>query len=213
MPFSDRYREAGLKRNPFVARASVDEPSPSFVDRGIPAPPPPGSRTLVQVVGDSGVGKSAHLNYWRTLTPGPFHYIERLPYRARWQRPPTGAIVYGDEIDRMPRVLRRQWFRSLASANATLVIGTHTDLRLSGEATGFNVLTHQLMAFDEGALHTFLNAQLAGAAITPGHFRFSGEEVSAIFSRSDGNAGHAEVLAHRALAEAVRTLGSQKRPT
>ena len=101
----------------------------------------------------------------------------------------------------------------MASANATLVIGTHTDLRLSGEATGFNVLTHQLMAFDEGALHTFLNAQLAGAAITPGHFRFSGEEVSAIFSRSDGNAGHAEVLAHRALAEAVRTLGSQKRPT
>ena len=203
MPFHDRYLDVGLRQNPFIARACVEEPPRAFIDRGIPNPPPPGSGTLVQVIGDSGLGKSAHLTHWRTLTPGPYHYIVRRPYRSRWRRPPIGPLVYGDEIDRMPSPLRRRWLHRLAGESATAVIGTHIDLRTEAERAGFTVMSHQLTVLDEPTLAVFLDQRLAASAIDDRHVRFSPAEVAEIFDASAGNPQRAEVAAHRVLANRV----------
>ena len=203
MPFDDRYQEFGLSRNPFIARSSVDEKPRTFVDQGLGSPPPPGSHTLVQVIGDSGVGKSAHLNVWRSLTPGPYHYIVRTPYHSRWRLPPVAPIVYGDEIDRMPKLLRHRWFRSLSRIGATVVIGTHVNLRKLGEGAGFDVITHRLEPFDEETLATFLQRRIAEATVGESPIELSPAEISQIFKTSKGNPGRAEVAAHQLIAARV----------
>lgn len=204
--FIDRYRQVGLERNPFAASMEVDAPIRSFVDRGLADPPPPHSGILVQVIGESGWGKSTQVLHWREATPGPYHYIPRAPYRLRWGTAPMpeAGVVYGDEIDRMPVTLRRRWFTRLAKQSATAVIGTHADLTRVGRAAGFHdVVTHWLSPLGEDELGQLLRKRLAEAATTPDHIRFSCEDIETILSGSDGIPGEADVIAHRLLAERV----------
>ena len=221
MPFSDRYRSAGLSHNPFAAPQAGDRPVTAFVDRGLPAPPPPGSATLVQVIGESGLGKSSQLAHWRNWSPGPYHYIARRPYRERWTAPPKpvdGVTIYGDEIDRMPRPLRRRWFRELAQAAATLVIGTHVDLRAIGEASGFSVITHELQPVDRETLRAIIDrrldaAKLASPAATELDLRFSDADVERVLAASNGVPGEADVWCHQILADIVSDEVSVKTRT
>lgn len=206
MAFVDRYRLVGLERNPFAAKMEVDVALSSFIDRGLAEPPVPGSCTLVQVIGESGWGKSTQVLHWREITPGPYHYIVRSPYRQRWLKPPmpVGGVVYGDEIDRMPMLLRRRWFRSLALKNATTIIGTHQDLSRVAQAAGFEeIITHHLSALNRRELGQLLQNRLADSAVAPDHFCFSGEDIEIILTESEGIPGEADVAAHRLLAQRV----------
>ena len=186
-----------------------DDPrSRVFVDRNLPVPPPPGLMTLVQVIGDRGLGKSTQLEHWRSSAPGPYHYIVRNPYRSRWQKPPVANLVYGDEIDRMPSPRRLRWFQGLAFARATVVIGTHTDLGRQARLVGFDVLTHHLVGFDQPALHGFLERRLAEVAIGRDHIRFTRQQSAEIHERTGGRPRAVEVEAHRVLADMVMTSTS-----
>jgi len=217
MPFTDRYRAAGITHNPFAAPRFGEPPASAFVDRAIPAPPPPGSKTLVQVIGASGLGKSSQLAHWRGETPGPYHYIPRRPYSKRWARPPmarSGEPVYGDEIDRMPAPLRRWWFRQLAASNATLVIGTHEDLQALGETSGFSVLTYWLQPADHNTMRAIIDRRLESAMLSSLRhgdidLRFSDEDVERVLAASSGVLREADVCCHQILAEMV----SNQRPT
>jgi hypothetical protein len=202
----DRYRALGLRHNPFAAPERGAPPLTAFVDRGLPHPPAPGSTTLVQVIGDSGLGKSTQLQHWRQHTPGPYHWIPRTPYAARWARPPQAddaeGIIYGDEIDRMPAPLRRRWFRQLARAGTTLVIGTHADLSSLGKRAGFSVVTHQLQPAGPELLAEMANRRLIDAACGPiPAVQFSTVEVADVAARCNGNPGAADELFHQLLAQ------------
>lgn len=207
MAFTNRYRDAGLTHNPFAAWQVGDPPLAGFVDRGIPSPPPPGSRTLVQVIGESGIGKSTQLGRWRGLTPGPLHYIPRSPYRDRFKTPPLADpdrnIVYGDEIDRMPAMLRWRWFRQLASDETTLVIGTHDDLTTLGERSGFAVVTHRLSPVTRPLLAEMIEQRMQQSSCGPIDVRFSDDDFDRILETSGGNPREADVLCHQILADYV----------
>lgn len=210
--FGDRYRTVGLERNPFTAPQLGSPSCTAFVSRGLPDPPPPWSRTLVQAIGDSGFGKSSHLEHWRAAAPGPSHYIPRRLYRNRWQRPPSAAqsngVIYGDEIDRMPMVLRRTWFNRLATHEVTLVIGTHIDLAELGHRTGFDVITHRLAPFDRATLERVIDLRLRTVALDsdgsgPLGQLFSAADIDRVYDESAGNPEEADVICHRLLAHRV----------
>jgi len=201
MSFVDRYRRAGLDGNPFAAPQRPDERPPHFVDRGFGDAPSPGRNTFVQVIGDSGFGKSTQLAHWRAAEPGPYHYIPRAPYRDRWAAPPVDSLVYGDEIDRMPMLLRAKWFRALATSGATLVAGTHEDLAAAAHRAGFSVVTHRLAPLTAPQVRDLLDGTL-NASGTP-TVRFSDADVDRITERSGGIPREACVIAHALLAERV----------
>lgn len=199
--FGDRYQELGLRRNPFAAW-QPGEPIPDcFVDRGLEDPPPPGSTTLVQVIGESGFGKSTHIHYWRRKNDGPYHYIPRRPLTDRRTNPPIGDLVYGDEIDRMPKLIRRRWFRELAAIGATLVIGTHTDLARVGRRAGFTVITHRLEPIGPADLAKIIEARLYDESLRADSFRFSPDDLDEIMLRSNGIPGEADIICHELLAK------------
>lgn len=202
----DRYRAAGLTGNPFSVEMHDSDvgilPNAWFVDRGVPKPPPPGSKTLVQIIGDQGVGKSTHLHYWRHHQDGPYHYIPRSPYHLRWHRAPVADLVYGDEIDRMPRLLRRQWFGRLAERDATVVIGTHADLGRLGSQFGFVVRTHRLGLVDHDQMEAVLRLRIKAATVPDAstRFRFTDDDVAEILARSNGNLRAADTASHQLVA-------------
>ncbi|MDH4279008.1 MAG: hypothetical protein OEW83_13110 [Acidimicrobiia bacterium] len=208
----DRYHQVGLRNNPFSADVSDDphEPvtGPWFVDRGLAPPPPAGSRVLVQVIGDQGMGKSTHLAEWRRLRPGPLHYIPRRPYRDRWRPPPVGALVYGDEIDRMPVPLRRRWLQQLGLVGATVFVGTHRNLTGVARRAGLEVRTHRLGPVSPSELAVVLDRRLQAAAIAGRAVGvvFTASDVAAIHAESGGNLRAADSIAHRLLAERVRQV-------
>jgi hypothetical protein len=119
--------------------------------------------------------------------------------------------VYGDEIDRMPRPLRRRWFRQLAEQGATLVIGTHTDLADLARWAGFGrggatISTYQLGSVRRATLDAILDARIAAAAITrtaPTDL-LSDADRRRIFDGAGGSIRTAETIGHELIAERVR---------
>jgi hypothetical protein len=115
-----------------------------------------------------------------------------------------GAIVYGDEIDRMPLLQRGRWFRQLATSHATLVIGTHLDLRRFGQLCGFDVITHRLAPLHRHTLVEVVNRRLQSMATGEQSIpRFTAAEFDIIMTESRGVPGEANVVCHRLLAERV----------
>lgn len=215
--FIDRYQAVGLQRNPFVAAqlpAAGDFDSKNlFVDRGIPGPPPPYSKSLVQVIGDSGLGKSSQIQRWRADQPGPLHYIPRSSYRSRWASPPTPAnsagTIYGDEIDRMPATVRARWFAALARTKTTLIIATHQDLTRIAKTCGFEVITHQLTPVDSAELRSIVDQRFRTYATSDDGPQINLDDATLehVLLKSGGNPGAAEVVLHQLVAHLVHTAG------
>lgn len=201
MTFVDRYRAAGLNGNPFAAPQAPGDGPPHFVDRGFGDAPEPGNGTLIQIIGDSGFGKSTQLAHWRAAAPGPYHYIPRAPYRSRWAVPPVGALVYGDEIDRMPVLRRTGWFHTLATTGATIVVGTHKDLSTPARRAGLDVITHRLAPLTAPQVRNLVDGTLAASG-TPEVY-FSDADIDRIAGESGGVPRDACVSAHALLAERV----------
>lgn len=208
----DRYRQVGLRSNPFAATGADGrhEPrtGPWFLDRGLAPPPSPGAGSLLQVIGDRGMGKSTHLAEWRRRQPGPLHYIPRRPYRDRWKRPPVETLVYGDEIDRMPIPLRAAWFRRLATVGATVVVGTHRDLSGIARRAGLEVHTHLLRPATRAELAAVLDRRLQSAALAGRSplVAFTDDDIDLIHAESGGNLRAADSAGHRILAKRVRQV-------
>ena len=202
----DRYGVVGLHRNPFaVADHGGERAGAVFVDRGVPRPPPPGAMTVVQVLGDQGAGKTTHVMHWRAAAAGPYHYFPKRPYTQRWRRPPVETLVYGDEIDRMPRPLRWWWFRQLARVEATVVIGTHVDLSRLAMRTGFAAQAHVLDRVDIDTFGAIVERRLEVDAIAGRpRFHFTDADIESVHAKSQGRLRVAEGLLHELLAERVR---------
>jgi hypothetical protein len=103
----------------------------------------------------------------------------------------------------MPAPVRQRWFRSLAAARVTLVIGTHVDLTALGTRSGFRVVTHHLQPADAALLAQIANRRLQSVASTGNPLQFSASEVAAVAEQYRGNPGAADELFHKLLAERV----------
>ncbi len=122
-----------------------------------------------------------------------------------------GEIAYGDEIDRMPRPLRRWWFRRLARCGATLVIGTHADLSRLARQAGFgrdgaSLDTHVLPPIDRATLDEVLDLRIRAAALggTEPTGLLTDADRQRILAGSKGSIRRAEAIAHELVAERVR---------
>ena len=201
----DRYEQHGLSGNPFACSPNFD--LSLFVDRGLPAPPPPGSGAMIQIIGDRGVGKSTQLAHWRSHLPGVHHYVS---VENRWQLPPLAPLVYADEVDRLPRVLRWRWLRALGAQQATVVVGTHVDIGATARRAGLEVQTHQIglpspLAFEQMVEQRFVAASLVdpGGSAARDALRLTADEIADIYRRSGGSLRSAEVVGHDVVARRV----------
>lgn len=117
----------------------------------------------------------------------------------------SSGIIYGDEIDRMPRPLRRRWFADLAAQGVTLIIGTHIDLERLGRRKGFDVITHRLRPFDRATLGRAIDLRLRAVATGDDIPElFTDVDLDLVFTESDGVPEEADVVCHRLLAQRVR---------
>lgn len=148
MTFDDPYLRSGLGANPFAH--DVGGSSAGWVDRGLPPPPEPGRRLLVQVIGVKGAGKTSSLRRWRAAAPGPWRYVPRGVGRLRPL--PVAPLAYWDEADRAPGAARWWGWRSAARRGATIVAGTHVDLQAEAVAAGLAVDTVVLGPISVGEL-------------------------------------------------------------
>ena len=124
---ADPYARAGLGGNPFVADAAPGVPDALWIDRGIAADDGPEHPAVVQVVGDRGLGKTAHLLRWAEGAP----YAHVAPGRGRTARlplPAPGGVVAWDEVDRVPRRRLVRALRRARRRRALVLLGTHRDL-------------------------------------------------------------------------------------
>lgn len=159
MTGGDPYRRCGLAANPF-AHGDVAAPA-DWVDRGLPPPPEPGGRRLVQVIGVKGAGKTGTLRRWHAGGAAPWRYV---PRDARRLRPlPVAPLVYWDEADRAPAALRRWALRAAARRGATVVAGTHADLGAEAHRAGLAVDTLVLPPITAAELTAWAARRLAGA--------------------------------------------------
>jgi hypothetical protein len=159
---TDPYRRCGLSDNPFAHR---DHDLFDWVDRGLPEPAPPGQCRLVQVIGVSGAGKTTTLRRWAALRPGPWHYVPQGLGRLRPL--PVRPLVYWDEADRAPAVLRRRAFAIAASRRATVIAGSHADLATEARAAGLSVTTVLLAPISPAELTTWSALRFAAVGSGP----------------------------------------------
>jgi hypothetical protein len=157
---ADPYERCGLLGNPFVEEPDRPWTEPGWAERTPAGPPAAGQGLLIQFVGVKGAGKSTTLRRFWTHSPGPRRYVPPGP--GRWRPLPVAPLVYWDELDRSPVVLRRAAWMRAARIRATVVAGTHVDLAAEAARAGLSVRTVELPPITVAELTRWAQARLAG---------------------------------------------------
>jgi hypothetical protein len=157
------YSTLGLRGNPFAAGGRATVPQDLWIDRGLPDAPRAELGCLIQVIGERGAGKTAHLLRWQTQTGGPLRYVPAG--LRRWRPLPVGPITYWDEADRVPSPLLLAALRRAARIGATVVVGTHADLSRIALAAGLEVSTHFLSNLDTKMLIAWARLRIEAARL------------------------------------------------
>ena len=151
------YLALGWQANPFALGEPVMAPS-LWIDRGWSQAPVPAAQQLVQVLGNKGFGKTAHLRHWQAQTGGVYAYYP--PGWGRFKVPPVQNIAYWDEADRIPKPLLLAALGQAARTRATLVAGTHTDLSPLAKLSGLAVKTICLPPLEAATLRVWAERQI-----------------------------------------------------
>ena len=151
------YLALGWHANPFALGEPVMAPS-LWIDRGWSQAPVPAAQQLVQVLGNKGFGKTAHLRHWQAQTGGVYAYYP--PGWGRFKVPPVQTIAYWDEADRIPAPLLLAALGRAARTRATLVVGTHTDLSRLAKFSGLAVQTIRLPPLEAAMLRVWAERQI-----------------------------------------------------
>lgn len=121
------------------------------------------SRSVVQIVGEKGYGKTTHLLALATHFASA-SYVH-IPEGERIAIPKTGEPILIDEAQRLTLMQRLQVFRS----NRRLILGTHKDFEKDLRRAARSVLTIAADQFtNESRIHTLLNARVQSARRTDG---------------------------------------------
>ncbi|OKH12918.1 hypothetical protein [[Limnothrix rosea] IAM M-220] len=159
----DPYKAIGLSHNPFIGEEQLAEPTEIWLDRGFSKPPQPHARQLLQILGDRGFGKSAHLHHWRSQTGGSYCYYPAG--LGRFKFPPIEPIVYWDEGDRLPFIFLIPALIWASLTSATIAVGTHQDLRFWAKLCGLAVKTIELPPVTPQLLQTWANLKIQAATL------------------------------------------------
>jgi hypothetical protein len=134
------YARLNLTRNPFGEASAGERAALAVVEAGPLAEALAGTGNAVQVLGESGRGKTTHLLALRRAHPqAPWVRVD--PGVA--PRIPDGGPLFLDEAQFLPAWRRRRLYRP---RRRSLALGTHVDLRAELEAAGYRVFTVRLDA-------------------------------------------------------------------
>ncbi len=159
----DPYQQLGLRCNPFIAEQIPGVPADLWLDRGFSQAPSPGTQTLVQLIGDKAAGKTSHLLHWQQQTGGSYAYYP--PGWGRWKIPPVEAIAYWDEADRIPIPVLLGSLAYATRRQATIVVGTHVDLRWAAYWTGLKVQTIEFPVITFEEIKSWANRRIAAVQL------------------------------------------------
>lgn len=134
------YAHLNLTRNPFGEASAAERAALAVVETAPLAGPLAVPGNAVQVLGESGRGKTTHLLALRRSYP-----------QAPWVRVDPGAVpqipdggpLFLDEAQFLRPWRRRRLYRP---RQRSLALGTHVDLRQELEAAGYRVVTLRLEA-------------------------------------------------------------------
>lgn len=132
----------------------------------------PGHVTMF--IGAQGRGKSTHMRaLWGAAgRRAPFVYIGEG--EGWWARVPTGALVFVDEAQRLPRWRRWLLWRR---RGASLVVGTHEDHTAELEAAGLIVQRVIVAGLDDARLDEILRRRIGLARRDEGPAPWVGEQA------------------------------------
>ncbi len=130
-------------------------------------------RTVVQIMGEAGRGKTARLRRLQSHFPtAPYIYLgedEPLPeIPPLIARPLGGPALLLDEAQRLPRRRRQRLFREARRAGASLVIATHQNL--SNELDGADLFVESItvQGLDPHGLLAILERRIDWARMSGG---------------------------------------------
>jgi len=157
------YAHLNLTRNPFGEldgdeRASlvVADVRDLAIDVGRPG-------FALQVIGESGRGKTSHLLAIAESVPCACYV--RVPVGGR-TRIPRGPLIVVDELQELTRAKRRRLF---GRPGLSLVIGTHVDVSRELLEVGFEVRTHRPACdISPGRLEEIFRRRVEWARRAPG---------------------------------------------
>ena len=159
LPFS----QLNLRRNPFGELNVHERTVLAVVETRAALQHLTMSRSVVQIVGEKGYGKTTHLLALATHFASA-SYVH-IPEGERIAIPKTGEPILIDEAQRLTLMQRLQVFRS----NRRLILGTHKDFEKDLRRAARSVLTIAADQFtNESRIHTLLNARVQSARRTDG---------------------------------------------
>lgn len=154
LPFS----HLNLRRNPFGELTVHERTALAVVETSAAVLHLSRSRSVVQIVGEKGHGKTTHLLALATHFASA-SYVH-IPEGERIVIPTTGEPILIDEAQRLTLMQRWQVFRS----SHRLILGTHTDFESDLRRAGRSVLTIAADEFTNALrVHTLLNARVHSA--------------------------------------------------
>lgn len=209
MTYIDPYHKLGLRRNPFIAPENLEIPSQLWLDFGVSQSPPIANKLFIQIIGEKGAGKTSHLLHWQQETGGIYYYCQ--PDYHRWQLPPVQAIAYWDEADRIPLFFL---FISLLKArflNATIVVGTHKNLKIIPQLLGLKIETIILTTLNINNLLKWVEKHLEKerlSSTTPILWRITPVQAEEIVAKSQKSWRKAANYLHILLAKMAKNVNS-----
>lgn len=144
-----------LRRNPFGELTAAERTKLAIVEFDAALQHLTLPRSVIQVVGEKGFGKTTHLLALAAhFTENVFVYI---PEGKRVAIPAEGEPLFIDEAQRMTFLQRWQTFRS----QRRLILGTHTNFEQTMRRAGRSVLTIAADQFtDASRVQNLLNARI-----------------------------------------------------
>ena len=149
------FSHLNLRRNPFGELTAFERTALAVVDCGEALRHLVLLRSVVQVIGEKGFGKTTHLLVLAT------HFADsayiHIPEGRRAAIPERGEPLLIDEAQRMTLLQRWQTFRS----DRRLILGTHTDFENALRRAGRPIVTIAASQFtNELRVHTLLNRRI-----------------------------------------------------
>lgn len=168
------WKRLNLRWNPFGEPRPTEAGKLVVIDRPFALVGPLlRERSVVQLVGECGRGKTARLRLLEERFPGvPYVYLaedEPLPeLPAPRARGGGGPALLLDEAQRLPRPRRRELFRLAAASGAALAIASHRDLEAEIEGEDLEAHTFRLRGLDLDHLQRIVARRLDWARAAPG---------------------------------------------
>ncbi|MCK6533113.1 MAG: hypothetical protein L6Q84_09085 [Polyangiaceae bacterium] len=161
-----RWQTASLAHNPFGELFAFDRAALAVPCAEVAAllPRLDGERSVLELVGPPGVGKSTHLAWLAGRLAAP---LVRIPARGASPALPDSQTVLIDELQRASWAERQAIARSCVR---TLVVAAHCSHAVQLASAGRRVLRATIRGLTQDGLRSYVARRVAWAGAAPGGF-------------------------------------------